>query len=162
MCALPTGALLACYQDGHYTDCFSLHVQGTFTHQQFVEAFYTTPLFKTERFVLRWLVGRPSTDDDVKRLAAGDTQAFAAWTVEDRAQDQLLLCDFRGKTRSWLMVEPVGGATRLYFGSAVIKAVSRDDGTPEMERSFSLLLGLHKLYSRALLRAAARRLRRKK
>ena len=86
----------------------------------------------------------------------------AAWTVEARGTDQLLLCDFQGRTRSWLMVTPGehGHSTRLYFGSAVVARVDRRTGRSRMGWGFHALLGFHRLYSRALLRAAQRRLQR--
>lgn len=95
-------------------------------------------------------------------LARGERDTFAAWRVEGRAPGELLLCDFTGRTRSWLMVvAPTGGAspTRLCFGSAV---VPRRDGAgrARMGSLFTALLGFHKLYSRALLYAARRRLAR--
>ncbi|MDH5501305.1 MAG: hypothetical protein OEY72_09435, partial [Gammaproteobacteria bacterium] len=69
---LPGDALLRRYlDDGAYADCFATNVAGSVTHAQFVEAFYTTPLFKTERIILRWLVSKPSSDEDVHRLASG-------------------------------------------------------------------------------------------
>ena len=160
--ALPPNSLLSRYQDGHYTDCFSVVVPGSIPHQQLVQAFYKTRLFKSERFILKWLAKKPSTDADVDRLAAGGAGAFAAWTVEDRAENQLLLCDFRGTTRSWLMVDPSAESTRLFFGSAVIKNIEQADGTSKMGESFKILLGLHKLYSKALLRAATKSLRKMK
>jgi hypothetical protein len=165
-CPLPSGALLNRYEDGHYTDCFFSDVPGAVSHQQFVEMFYTTWLFRAERFILKWLVSRPSTDAQARQLALGELNSFAAWTVEDRANDQLLMNDFRDKTRSWLMVAPLRGdgasQTRLYFGSAVISTEEKKDGTLEMGRSFNVLLGLHKLYSRALLKTAGNRLRKLK
>ncbi len=125
-------------------------------------AFYTTRLFRTERFILKWAVARPSTDDDARKLAAGSLDHFAAWRVEARAQNQLLLCDFIGRTRSWLMTEAAetnqGAATRLYFGSAVVPAGVSAGGKARMGFPFSALLGFHKLYSRALLAAARSRL----
>jgi hypothetical protein len=162
-CSLPETALLNKYRDDHYTDCFSAEVAGNISHRQYVETFYTTWLFKAERFILKWAVSKPSTDEQATQLARGETDQFAAWTVEDRARHQILLNDFRGTTRSWLMVESTeqnaSARTRLYFGSAVISTETNDDGSTGMGRSFRLLLGAHKLYSRALLRAAVRRLR---
>ena len=96
------------------------------------------------------MVARPSRDAEARELASGQRQQFAAWSVEGRAPGQLLMCDFAGSTRSWLMAAPAGQGTRLYFGSAVVRA--RQGGM------FRALLGFHKLYSRILLRAAAARL----
>lgn len=156
---LPANALLRRYEKAHYTDCFSVVMPGSITHEQFVRAFYTTWLFKFERIILKWFAKKPSSDEDVDRLASGSAQKFAAWTVEDRSNDQVLLCDFRGTTRSWLMVEPAADGTRLYFGSAVIRSIVKEGGALKMGRSFQFLLGLHKLYSKALLGAARKRLR---
>jgi hypothetical protein len=124
----------------------------------FVQAFYTTWLFKLERLLLRWFVARPSTDVQARELAKGGRDAFAAWDVERRDGEQLLMCDLAGRTRSWLMTEPFGAGTRLYFGSAVVPDIGAD-GRPRMAGLFRVLLGFHKLYSRALLAAAARKLR---
>jgi hypothetical protein len=154
---LPDGALLKAYRDqGAYTDCYALDVGQTVSHAEFVRAFYTSRLFKLERFVLKWLVAKPSTDSEAMALAAGKIDAFAAWTVEGRKDNQLLMCDYQYRTRSWLMTLPMGGGgTRLYFGSAV--APNRPNGRPDrvFGLAFRLLLGFHKLYARALLRAAA-------
>lgn len=156
---LPGHALLGVYaRDGGYTDCFMTEIPRTVTHAQYVVAFYTTWVFRLERWILKWAVARPSTDEDARRLAAGTLDTFAAWSVEGRAPDQLLLCDFMGRTRSWLMVAPAGDGTRLYFGSAVVPVRDRNTGQPTLGRSFSALLAFHTLYSRILLGAAARRL----
>ena len=123
-------------------------------HAQYVEAFYTTWLFKLERWILKWALSRPSTDAQARELAAGALERFSAWRVEGRADNQLLMRDeFTGRTHSWLMTEARAGGTRLYFGSVVLR---RGDG--RLGGSFGLLLGFHKLYSRLLLGAARRRL----
>jgi hypothetical protein len=156
-CALPAHALLGRYRDsGAYTDCYGVTVPSDMAHARFVEAFYTTWLFKLERAVLV-LVGKPSTDTQARALAQGEAESFAAWRVEARAPDQLLLCDYRGRTRSWLMREAGDGGTRLYFGSAVVPVVD-GNGRRSPGIAFRALLGFHRIYSRALLRAAVRRL----
>lgn len=147
---LPNEALLRRYREqGAYTDCFAIDVPAQVTHAAFVEAFYTTAVFKLERLLLALLVSRPSRDAEARELAGGQREQFAAWSVEARAQGQLLMCDYAGSTRSWLMAAAAGEGTRLYFGSAVVAA--RQGG------AFRALLGFHKLYSRILLRAAAAR-----
>ena len=155
-CDLPPGALLRRYQDsGAYADCYTIEVPRRVSHAEYVEAFYTTFVFKTERVLLSWLVSKPSTDTQAARLARGEVDSFAAWTVEARAAEQLLMADYVGRTKSWLMIAPSGdAATRLYFGSAVVP-VHDESGQPRMGRSYSALLGFHKLYSRVLLQAAA-------
>ncbi len=154
----PTSALLTKYaKAGAYTDCFVTEITRTVSHAEFVEAFYTGGLFKVERFLLRVFIAKPSTDLQARQLAVGELNEFAAWRVEARAVDQLLMCAIDGRTRSWLMVSVAAqpGHTRLYFGSAVVAAVNPSTGTSNMGWVFKALLGFHKLYSRALLRAAA-------
>ena len=56
------------------------------------------------------------------------------------------------------MAVPAGAeATRLYFGSAVVPARAKD-GRASLGAGFHSLLGFHRLYSHALLRAARSRL----
>ncbi len=166
---LPPGALLRKYQNGEaYADCYVTQIARHVSHAEYVEAFYTTPLFKVERRLLAWVVSKPSTDAQAGQLACGTLDSFAAWSVEERCEDQLLMCDFQGRTRSWLMVVPAEGesaaSTRLYFGSAVVPARAARAGarTPDLGLTFRLLLGFHKLYSRALLSSAKSRLMRQR
>jgi hypothetical protein len=157
---LPEHALHAHYQRaGAYADCYATRIEQPVSHAAFVAAFYTSWLFKLERWILR-LVKKPSTDEEAHALARGERHSFAAWTVEARATDQLVMCDFLGRTRSWLMVEALDGgkATRLFFGSVVVPQLDAATGKSSLGASYSLLLGFHKLYSRALLRAARSRL----
>lgn len=159
-CELPEGALLSAFRlDGKYTDCYATDVAGPISHAQFVSAFYTTFVFKLERSILAWAVSKPSTDAQAGQLANGSIEEFAAWRVEKRCPDQLLLSDFRGRTRSWLMVSPIATGTRLYFGSAVVPARDRTTGRNKPGVVFTALLGFHKLYSIMLLRAAKARLK---
>jgi len=162
-CALPEGALLASYAGaGVYTDCYAVDVAGAVSLARYVTAFYTTPVFRLERLILRWAVALPSTDSQASRLAAGESDAFAAWQVEKRGDHQLLLADLRGRTRSWLMVVPLetanGAATRLYFGSAVLPAPGSVPGASTPGPGFRALLGFHRIYSEVLLLAAKSRL----
>jgi hypothetical protein len=158
---LPNGALLARYRDmpGAYTDCYSAFVDRTVSAAEFIEAFYTTALFRCERFVL-FLIGRSSTDATVRALAAGKANVFAAWTVEGRTDNEILVCDFVGLTRSWLMAGTRQGGTQLYFGSAVVPRTKDKAGNPRPGAGFRLLLPVHAFYARALLRAAAKKLAR--
>lgn len=163
-CPLPDGALLRGYlREGAYTDCYVTDFAGLVSHAQYVTAFYTTFLFKLERLILAWCASKPSTDAGAEQLAAGTSEVFAAWHVEQRSENQLLLCDFRGATRSWLMVAPgtngSSQSTRLYFGSAVVARRNARTGTPRLALGFRLLLGFHKCYSVLLLCSAQRRLK---
>lgn len=161
--SLPTDALLVSYsKDGHYTDCYTTVVPGKVSHVDFVTAFYTTPLFRLERAVLKWAISKPSTDAEVKQLAQGTRDQFAAWNVESRVENQILMSDFRGRTRSWLMsasgLTDEGAHTKLYFGSAVVPIHSPRSRNTSLGIMFHGLLGFHRLYSRALLYSAKLRL----
>lgn len=161
---LPDGALLVRYRDmpGAYADCFTIAVGREVSAREYVEAFYTTWLFKCERFVLM-LIGKGSTDASARALAAGTSDRFAAWTVEARAEHQLLVCDFAKLTRSWLMAgaQPDGEAgTQLYFGTAVAPTARDKSGNPRPTFGFRVLTPVHRIYARALLRAAARKVAR--
>lgn len=158
-CPLPENALLNRYdRPGVHTDCYRTDVIGAVTHEEYVGSFYTTPLFKLERIILKWAVSKPSSDIQAMQLADGSIDTFAAWHVEDRCENQLLLSDFQDRTRSWLMVAPVdiGGIekTRLFFGSAVTPVRKANTGKLSLGFVFSMLLGFHKLYSVLLLRSA--------
>ena len=160
---MPSGALLSRYEtSGTHTDCYFTDVPVRVSQEQFVQAFYSTALFRLERFILKWAVSRPSTDIQLAQLAGGHASEFAAWSVEDRTDNQLLMSDFRGRTRSWLMSSHMdvnaGGHSKLYFGSAVVPVANRKTGEQRLGFAYKALLGFHKLYSVALLSAAAARL----
>ena len=156
-CAVPRDALLSAYvgRAGTYVDCFEVMLPGEAKLNDFVLAFYTTWLFRIERAVLTIGVRRWISDRDVRALADGTAQEFAVWEVESRAECQLLLRDHSGRTRSYLAVASKdGGVTRLLFGSAVVSSPGGDMGP--MLRA---LLPLHRLYAKALLRLAERKMR---
>lgn len=157
---LPVDALLQRYaQTGGYTDAYRAEVPAQVPFDRYVAAFYCTPLFKIERGLLALAIKRGATDQDADALGAGTVDHFAAWRVEARVEDQLLLCDYTGRTRSWLHAERrAGGGTWLWFGSAVVPRHDPRTGQLSMGLGFSLLLGIHRLYSRALLASAVRAL----
>lgn len=153
---VPMDALLLRYvgQAGCYTDCFAATLPKVVTLPEFITAFYTTWLFGLERAVLTVALRRRIRDSDVAALAFGATDRFAAWTVEARQDDQILLCDITGGTRSFLAVDTTAnGGTRLLFGSAVVPSKSG-----ELSRVVKLLTPLHQFYSRSLLRTACHKL----
>ena len=164
-CPLPENALLAEYaRVGAYTDCFRTEIPGCVTQAQFIDAFYTSSVFKLERIILKWLLSKPSSDAEAKQLAAATIDSFAAWQVEKRCENQLLLADFQGRTRSWLMVSPAGtgvdSKTRLYFGSAIVSVPGASTGETSPGTGYRVLLEFHRLYSVILLYAARSRLER--
>lgn len=157
--ALPPGALLGRYgAAGGYADCLVVTVPGRVTQAAYVEAFYTTALFKLERLALAVVLSRPSTDVEARALATGEAATFAAWTVEAREADQILLCDFQGASRSWLMsvldADGREATTTLYFGTALVPR----KGGGGLGFGFRAMVPFHRLYARALLRSAVRRL----
>ena len=161
-CELPPDALLVRYRrTGTYTDCFVTEVDRAVAAEDYFRAFYTTWLFGLERRILAVAIDKPSTDAEAAALAAGRADIFSAWRVEDRSDNQLLLADFQGNTRSWLMIRRESlnsrDATLLYFGSAVLPQTDEATGRKRLSPGFRALLGFHKLYSRALLSAAAKR-----
>lgn len=153
-CPVPQDALLQRYvgQGATYTDCFSIHLPRVVEFEEYVTAFYTTRIFRLERFILWLILRKPSTDAEAAALAQDQTDTFAAWQVEARAESQLLLCDLGGKTRSWICVKPANDGTDLLFGSAVVTA------QPRQSALIRTTLSLHILYSKILLSAARRKL----
>lgn len=161
-CNLPADALLRCYfRDGGYTDCYLAELPFSISLGQYVEAFYTTSLFKAERTILSF-AGHASTDADAAQVARGASCCFAAWHVEDRVEDQLLMADVSGRTRSWFKIATISGKTSehtlLYFGSAITGGEGDKAGRMLSDVMFRALTGPHKFYSRALLSATRRRL----
>ena len=167
---IPDTALHAHYAaTGGHADCYAAVLRQAQDERggegvslaDFVVAFYTSPLFRLERWILAVVLGKPSTDAEAMAVAVGEAPfdqpgaggRFAAWTVEARSESQLVMCDYQGRTRSWFMVQP-GEPTRVYFGTAI--AASRGG---HVLFAFRALMPFHHLYSRALLWSAVRGLR---
>jgi hypothetical protein len=161
---VPDDALHAKYaREGGYADCFVLDMNRGVTLAEFVAAFYTTWLFRLERFILAWLVRKPSTDFEALALARGQRTTFAAWSIEAQAEGQLLMRDFQDRTRSCFIVSPMPGnnrGTRLLFGTGIKPVADGAAGARRLSGGFRVLMPFHRLYSRALLRAAVARLSR--
>jgi hypothetical protein len=145
-------------QRSAFADAYTLSLPRVVTLAEFVEAFYTTRLFKVERALLA-LFGKPASDAMARAVARGEGRRLAVWTVEAREGDELLMHEDSGATRSWFKAEAgEGGGTRLWFGSAVVPRRRQPGGEARMGWAFHALLGFHRAYSRALLKAAVRRL----
>lgn len=142
---------------GAFADAYTLHFARAVPLVEFVEAFYTTRLFKAERALLA-LMGRPSSDAAARAVARGDGERLAVWTVQARRDDELLMHEDSGATRSWFKAEPTADGTTLWFGSALVPRHRGPGGEPRFSPVFRALMGFHRWYSRALLNAAARRL----
>lgn len=152
---VPTNALIQKYiRTLHaYTDSYCTDLPFPISFPEYLLAFYTTPLFKLERLILR-LVHKPSTDEEARQLAEGKRDSFAAWTMEARTENQILMLDYMGRTCSWLMCVPNEDGTRLYFGTAVVpEKYPRSEKYP-LGLFFHVLLGFHKIYSVLLLYSA--------
>ena len=163
-CQVQADTLLQKYaENGSYVDCYSTEVPEQISFPEYVFAFYTTPLFKLERLILRLTVSKPSTDIEARQLADCVSDRFAAWDVEGRGENEILMCDFQGRTRSWLMVTSVstvrGVRTRLYFGSAVVPVRKSKSGKASLGFGVQALLGFHKIYSVLLLYSAKSRMK---
>ncbi len=157
--AVPPDSLLGrmAARQGAFADAYSLMVARRVSLAEFVEAFYTTPVFKAERWLMA-LLGKPSTDAMARAVACGTGERIAVWTVEARDADELLMHEDSGVTRSWFCVQPAAdGGTVLWFGSALVPRRRGPGGEPRFGPGFHALLGLHRWYSRVLLAAAARR-----
>lgn len=166
-CDVPSDVLLSKYRnltgpDGAYADCYQTSVSRSVSLADFVFAFYSSPAFRPERVLLGLAVSKPSTDEDARQLANADVDRFSAWSVEDRTDTELLLCDYMGRTRSWLRVVPTGTQTAprttLQFGSAVVPRKDPTTGEATVSIVFRALTGFHDLYSRVLLQGAKARL----
>lgn len=160
--ALPEDALLNTYRGGlrperwgAYGDCFSVIADRVVSLAEFVFAFYTSPVFRIERSILRVFVGAPSSDAAARALSGGSAASFAVWYVGQRTPTQLLMCDRYERTRSWFRVVPLDGArTLLQFGSAVAGTRDNRAGSVALGGGFGMLLRFHVLYSKVLLHAA--------
>jgi hypothetical protein len=161
-CPAPANTMLEKYSmNGAYTDCYSAEISRRVSFAEFIFAFYTTPLFKTEALILKFTVSKPSTDDQARQLADGEIESFAAWTVETRSENELLMCDFVKRTRSWFMTVPINETrTKLDFGSAVSSREDPKTGKLSLGFVFQILLGFHQIYSMLLLYSAKSRLQR--
>ena len=136
--------------EGHYADAFVTSATQGVAFAEYVEAFYTTRLFKLERLVLS-LIGARSTDAEARELAKGLRERFAAWDVAGRGEDEILMRQRGGPTKSWLALRE----GKLWFGSVVVPVERR--GRLTLGPVFHSLVGAHKVYSRLLLSAAVRK-----
>lgn len=132
-----------------YRDALRAEVPGRVSLAELIAAFYGGGAFLPERLALR-LIGRGAGRAEIAALAEGRTTRFAAWTVEAREPDQILLADFQDFTCSWLWAEPLANGTALWFGSGVRR--------PE-RAVVQRLMPVHRWYARRLLAGAVRGLR---
>ncbi|WP_421849510.1 hypothetical protein [Oricola sp.] len=158
---LPVGSFLGPYaQDAaNYVDCYRTTVPGHIDLARFVATFFDSWIFRLERRLLAAFGQTGTSQGDVQALADGRSGGFAGWRVERRSDTQLLMSVRHDTIRTWLCIEPHPGdasRTDLYFGSAVVAVAAGPHGTKRRRRLATLLIPVHRLYSRILLRAAAR------
>jgi len=161
-CAVLPNSLLASYFENGYADSYRTELSGHISLEDFVFGFYTTALFKLERFILTWIVLKPSNDMQAKELTENKTNKFAAWTVENRTENELLMCDMLERTRSWFMINHTGTKenprTQLFFGTGIAPATKGKIGKSSIGVFFIALLPFHKIYSILLLYSAKTRI----
>jgi hypothetical protein len=161
-CEVIPNTLVASFLEKGYADSYRTEVDGHISMKDYVYKFYTSPLFKLERFILTWSVRKPSTDMQAKEISEGNTNKFAAWTLEDRRENELLMRDMADRTRSWFMVNHLGTKenpkTQLYFGTGISPSPKRNTEKSSIGFFFTALLPFHKAYSVLLLYFAKRQL----
>ncbi|MBL4799533.1 MAG: hypothetical protein JKY50_19190 [Oleispira sp.] len=159
---LPSNALSVIYKEqGAFVDCYYIDIEKDIKLENYIQTFYTTALFKLERSLLSLVTFKRTHDDAAVKLSLGESDTYSIWTVEGREDNQIMLRDFSGNTRSWLMVtKPSDNEvnTRLYFGSVVVPKGKTKNGQASFGVLFNLLGKFHHVYSRALLSAAYRSL----
>jgi len=161
-CEVIPNTLVASFLEKGYADSYRTEVDGHVSMEDYVYKFYTSPLFKLERFILTWSVRKPSTDKQAKEISEGNTNKFAAWTLEDRRENELLMRDMADRTRSWFMVNHLGTRenpkTQLYFGTGISPSPKRNPEKSSIGLFFNAMLPFHKVYSVLLLYFAKRQL----
>ena len=99
--ALPIGALLESYREsGAYTDCFVTEVDGAVAHSEYVRAFYTSWLFRVERFILSCMASPhyPKLKGKPEHAGSQETQGWMSdWMNRSRVID-LPMLDKSGPT----------------------------------------------------------------
>jgi hypothetical protein len=96
-CTVIPNSLLASYAENGYADSYYTELPGHISMEDYVFSFYTTTLFKLERFILTWTVLKPSNDLQAKELMDGktlpqgtQTQATGGTKVSRRTQERIL------------------------------------------------------------------------
>lgn len=158
---VPEGSFLKAYEgrEGCETDCFQADVPGHPDIDRFVHIFFDTWVFRIERRLLALLGEDYATSEDVAALAGRSSDTLAAWTVQDRSADEIILAFKRPRGRTWLQATQLDGSlgsTRLRFGSALLPNIDSEGQTASISWGLKIGLPLHRLYARLLLAAAAR------
>lgn len=148
--------LLELKDKGHVVDCFTQNSAQRLELETLIFSFYKCLAFSFEKFALR-CIGKNCSDPQLRAIVTGTEQSFAAWTVAQRNETQILLRDFMGVTHSWLYVADEGDTSKIYFGTAITLNGRPMNSHASLPLWIKLLVPLHELYSRALLWSALRR-----
>ncbi|APG49136.1 hypothetical protein [Phaeobacter porticola] len=160
---IPEGSLLQQFAErpGFHVDAFVAHVGFTPSLNDYIVAMFDSRVFRIERALLALAAFKPTFKEGVAALAAAESDRLASWKTVQRTEQELLMEVEKGRVRTWLMVEPAqGGASKLWFGSAVVPKPAQTGKAGGIGFVFRTLMGFHKLYSRVLLRAAIHGLKR--
>ena len=163
---------------GAYIDCFCFMMPCVISFEEFVTAFYTSRLFKIERVILSIVVRKPSDDRQAIAIAQGRQKYFSAWSERARSPNELLMCDFQNQTCSFFKVVEVpcsksressenhykdfstnAPSSVLYFGTVLVPHKHSNGKLKEKPLFIRWLMPFHRLYSKALMRSAIKRLR---
>lgn len=162
-CALPDRSVLhpsheRYSSEYHYTDSFMYESTENISFESFIHSFYVSKVFKLERFLLRLFLRKSITDGMAEELAKGERDNYAAWNEEYRNDNQLLMADITGSTKSWFMVEKHSNGCKLYFGTVVMSKKDKAGQPKSPMPLFSWTVPAHKFYSKALLWSAKKQL----
>eukprot|EP00123_Amoebidium_parasiticum_P021633 comp70918_c0_seq1/m.48123 comp70918_c0_seq1/g.48123 ORF comp70918_c0_seq1/g.48123 comp70918_c0_seq1/m.48123 type:complete len:227 (-) comp70918_c0_seq1:452-1132(-) len=171
---------------GIYGDAFAVRASvggrlGTAAPEEvlklYMDSFFTSPVFKLERFILRLArQGRPVTDSDIRSYEYEKGDAVQVFTVVETTHTEALFCwDEKLHGYTWFAVQRAGqqpalteevgvsegsGEVVLLFGSA-LKGGGADEVNGAMSLFWRTALAFHVAYSRLLLAAALRRFERR-
>lgn len=155
---IPNSSLARRYLDKPKTrvDCFHIRSPNNVSLETFVGQFYRSPLFRTERAILKVATGYRSSDTQLEDLLAQEGKTFSAWTQVARNENQLIMSDYQNRTCSWFMVEADENGTDLYFGTVVQPTNYYKYGEWLSNPIFKALLPVHIIYARSLLAQTAK------
>lgn len=133
--------------DNAYLDAFVLPTKHDVKDvKQYARAFYTSRIFKFERFIIKHLIGAEMTDEQINSSEFNVGDEILIWKVVKRENNQVLLNWSYGSVTgsTWLKVEN----GKYKFGSG-------------LSHSVGLLPTIaHQIYSRLLLNSAVSKMKR--
>ncbi|MTI09151.1 hypothetical protein [Curvivirga aplysinae] len=161
--AIPLNSFMNFYHEspGHHADAFVGQIDGIVTLEDYILAFFDSPIFRIERSILSLFLLRRIKQSEIKELASGRSQQFALWKTKKRNEEELLLEVGDSQIRTWFHTEQEqSNKTKLYFGSAIVPDTTSKNAKEGIGFTFRFFMGFHKLYSRILLQSALKKLKR--